>query len=98
MLRPKSYIVFTIGYSGKDYSIRTYWHEHRDLRALIKEKLKLGGFGQCGGLGRCGTCLVHVGQNLKDGDNTPKGYKALACHLPISDDLSNAFITILKVM
>jgi ferredoxin, 2Fe-2S len=96
MLRPKSYIAFTIGYAGAAYSMRTYWHEHRDLRALIKAKLKLGGFGQCGGLGRCGTCLVFVGQTQPDVGNTPKGYKALACQLPISDDLSNAYITILN--
>jgi ferredoxin, 2Fe-2S len=96
MLKPRSYIAFTIGYAGEAYNMHTYWHEHRDLRALIKKKLKLEGFGQCGGLGRCGTCLVHVGPAQPGFINAPEGYMALACQLPISDDLSNALITVLN--
>lgn len=33
---------------------------YRDLMHLIKDRVSIEGFGQCGGMGRCGTCLVEV--------------------------------------
>jgi len=44
--------------AGKRYELRTYAHEYRSLMALIYDKVYLEDFGDCKGIGRCGTCHV----------------------------------------
>lgn len=43
---------------GKRYELRTYAHEYRSLMALIYDKVYLEDFGDCKGIGRCGTCHI----------------------------------------
>jgi 2Fe-2S ferredoxin len=51
-------ISLTILYSSEEYKIQTYAGEYRDLKCLIQDRLFTDDFGQCGGMGRCGTCIV----------------------------------------
>jgi ferredoxin, 2Fe-2S len=45
---------------GKDYTFQTYTNEYRSLMVLIYDKIYVENFGDCKGIGRCGTCHVHL--------------------------------------
>ena len=53
-------IHFTILYNTEEIKIATYEGEFRNLMVLINEKIYVEDFGECKGIGRCGTCLVEV--------------------------------------
>ena len=83
-------IEFSLIHLGEEYKIKTYWHQYPDLRELISKKLGLTDFGECGGLGRCATCLVKIGEG-----NTTEVLNHVACETPIDDSLSNLKIEII---
>lgn len=101
-------IVFTVRYSGDEYQLKTYWGEYRTLRLLIENKLNIRGFGQCGGMGRCASCLIEI-VDLNDKSTflsrtehtsfrrTIRKYSIVrfACQIPVNDDLANVTIKIL---
>lgn len=45
---------------GQERAILTRPYEYRSLMHLITDRLFLDGFGECGGMGRCGTCIVEI--------------------------------------
>lgn len=45
---------------GVDHTLSTYAHEYRNLMMLIYDRIYIDGFGECKGMGRCGTCHVQV--------------------------------------
>lgn len=53
MIMPsKAYTIeFTGFYQGREYYFRTYEFEYRNLMVLLKDKICLDDFGQCGGVG-----------------------------------------------
>lgn len=78
--------------------------------ATLKDNLYLDDFGECGGVGRCSTCIVKTnrikGNSLLKERNEPvtlskMGYTddniRLSCQLLISDDLNGAEIEILEL-
>ncbi|TZF84035.1 (2Fe-2S)-binding protein [Pedobacter sp. BS3] len=100
-------ITFTIIYSGREHSIQTRWGEYRDLRALINDTMDVDDFGQCGGTGRCATCLVEITNSKaplpprqrneqtsieKAGIANPN--VRLSCQVYITDDLDGAVVRI----
>lgn len=89
--------------------IETYPGEYRNLMQLLKDKIYLDCFGECGGMGRCGTCIIKIdgikGDSIKKERNEPVtlsryGYNEveirLSCQIPISSDLDGAIIEILE--
>lgn len=56
----KELINFIVTESGKTSPVHTFKGEYRDLMTLLKDKLFLDSFGECGGMGRCATCLVEI--------------------------------------
>lgn len=60
MLQHENDIFFTLIYSGEELKVSTYEGEYRNLMILINEKIYVEDFGECRGIGRCGTCLVEV--------------------------------------
>lgn len=38
----------------------TYQGEYRNLMALLYDKFYIEDFGECKGIGRCGTCHIHI--------------------------------------
>jgi 2Fe-2S ferredoxin len=60
MTIPKPHIKFTLIDGGEEHVINTYNAEYRNLMVLINEKIYLEDFGECRGMGRCGTCVVEV--------------------------------------
>lgn len=53
-------IIFTLIYLDEELKVATYEGEFRNLMILIIEKVYVEDFGECKGIGRCGTCLVEV--------------------------------------
>ena len=53
-------IIFTLVYFDEEIKVATYEGEFRNLMILINEKIYVEDFGECKGIGRCGTCLVEV--------------------------------------
>jgi 2Fe-2S ferredoxin len=50
---------------GVEKALYAYSNEYRNLMELLNDKLFLECFGECRGIGRCGTCAVEIiSQNL----------------------------------
>lgn len=100
-------ITITIINVGEEYVVKTYLNEYRNLMVLLNNNIYLENFGECGGQGRCATCLVKV-SGLKGNANTmERNEKAtinktglgdsnirLACQILITEDLNEAVIDI----
>ncbi|HTN06703.1 2Fe-2S iron-sulfur cluster-binding protein [Agriterribacter sp.] len=54
------HISFTVISEGEEYIIQTCENEYRNLMVLLNDKIYIEDFGQCGGQGRCATCMVEV--------------------------------------
>lgn len=93
--------------SGNTFSIETFENEYRNLMVLLKDKFYLDLFGECGGMGRCATCLVRGsgirGKSALKNRNEPATLSKigctdnsvrLACQLLITHDLDGAHIEI----
>ena len=53
-------IVVTVRKEDREYELNTYPNEYRNLMEMLKDKLYSEDFGDCRGVGRCGTCAVAV--------------------------------------
>lgn len=53
-------INFKVQQSDGDFHVKTYIHSHRNLMALLYDELSLDGFGDCKGMGRCGSCQIRI--------------------------------------
>ena len=100
-------ISFTVTGFGEEYTVQTYENEYRNLMVLLNDKIYMEDFGQCGGQGRCGTCLVEVtasGGGLLTHERNEqstiakKGWVGqntrLSCQIFINDALNGAVINI----
>lgn len=103
-------INFIVIDNNTNYTIETYVGEYPNLMFLLREKLLLDDFGQCGGVGRCATCIIKItavkGDSLKKERNEPAtlskmGYEEddirLSCQLYITADLEECQIEILDL-
>ena len=110
MSKDRKKIRFTVTESGTIHEIETYIHEYPNLMFLLRDKLFLDDFGECGGVGRCATCIIKLngveGNALKKDRNEPAtlsklGYTAenirLSCQLYITTDLEDSQIEILEL-
>ena len=53
-------IHFTVVEDGLLHEITTSPREYRNLMVLLNDNIYLENFGECGGQGRCATCVVQV--------------------------------------
>ena len=97
----------TVKYFDEEKIIQTYTGEYRNLMVLLNEKFYLEDFGECKGMGRCGTCVVRV-SGLKNAAISKERNEAatldkmniaepglrLACQILINDDIENAVVEI----
>lgn len=100
----KDQILIRIISESGEHLISTYRNEYRSLMALIRDKLYPESFGECGGQGRCATCMVKLDviNEIPDQDrNEPatlskKGINdpaiRLSCGLLVDMTLNNATI------
>lgn len=58
-------ITISVFCDGENHEIKTYTNEYRSLMMLIYDKIYTEGFGECLGMGKCGTCLVEIMSNHK---------------------------------
>jgi len=107
MLSKAYTIEFTGYYEGQEYYLRTYDYEYRNLMALLKDKVCPDDFGQCGGMGRCGTCLVNVSGMANGSEKSQRNEQTtlpkmgmreeatrLSCQIQVDEDLKNAVVEI----
>lgn len=59
MLRTKD-IKITVLINEEQFILHTYPNEYRNAMALIRDHLFPDDFGECGGMGRCCTCMIQV--------------------------------------
>lgn len=106
----KQHISFTVWESGIKHNIHTYSHEYRNLMVLLNDRIFPDHFGECGGQGRCATCMVKLSGSdglmqleqhgnekttlLKNGV-TEENYR-LACQIAVNDWLNGAKITLVE--
>ncbi len=101
-------IIFTITYNLENHVVKTFRNEYRNLMVLLKDKIGPEVFGECGGMGRCGTCLINISglsDNLKNAYRNEQSTLSkmgiadqavrLSCQLQIDKDLNNAVISVL---
>lgn len=102
-------VKFTVAENDVEQIIETYPGDYKNLMELLKDKMYLDPFGECGGMGRCATCIIKVTglkgiSRIKD-RNEPAtlskfGYDTadirLSCQIIISADLDGATIEILE--
>ena len=106
----KNTIQFTVIENDSSQLIETYPNSHPNLMFLLRDNLGLDGFGECGGVGRCATCVINTtgitGNSTIKERNEPTtlskmGYEEestrLSCQLYITSDLDGAIITILEL-
>ena len=102
-------IIFTLNYFDEEISIETYEGEFRNLMVLINEKIYVEDFGECKGIGRCGTCLVEVDGLDASASEMERNEKStlakcalkkenlrLSCQVMINSALKNATIKIVE--
>lgn len=53
-------IRITVEYNNELHILETYTHGYRSLMHLIFDQIYIADFGDCRGMGRCGTCLVEI--------------------------------------
>lgn len=100
-------ISFTVISFGEEHKIETYENEYRNLMVLLNDKIYIEDFGQCGGQGRCATCMVEITTNntilltlerneqstiAKKGGAT--GNYRLSCQVFINEALNGAVISV----
>lgn len=103
-------IRFTVIENNSEQVIETFDGEYRNVMSLLKDKLDLDGFGECGGIGRCATCIVKVSgisgiSAIKDRKEpvtlSKSGYDEenirLSCQLFITKDLNGAIVELVNV-
>jgi len=101
-------IHFTAYYEGEKHDLQTYAHEYRNLMVLLYDKMYIEDFGECKGMGRCGTCAVKV-EGLPPAVNTlhrneeqtlykmgiQGGGVRLACQITVDENLENSTVEII---
>ncbi|MEO6868989.1 MAG: 2Fe-2S iron-sulfur cluster-binding protein [Ginsengibacter sp.] len=107
MKEPEQDINFSILYEGSNYPVSCYEGEYRNLMVLINEKIYVEDFGECKGIGRCGTCLVIISSDslpIPDRNEASTLKKVsiklpgirLSCQIMITKALNNTFITVVE--
>ena len=108
MVLQKTAIHLTAYYEGERYELQTYEGEYRNLMMLLYDKIYIEGFGECKGMGRCGTCLIKVKglpetvnvlerneERTLDKMGIQGGDFRLACQILINEALENVSIEII---
>lgn len=54
-------ITITVHFEGKTHTVQSLPYEYRSLMALLYDKIYIDDdFGECKGMGRCGTCVIQI--------------------------------------
>lgn len=99
---------FIVHHDGETRTISTYKNEYNSLMELLSDKLYAEGFGECGGMGRCATCMVSISQSVNALEGMERNEAAtlvkmgisepnvrLSCQIVVGEGLSGAEVTVL---
>lgn len=105
---PKKDITVSVSYDGECHEIQTYTNEYRSLMMLIYDRIYTESFGECLGMGKCGTCLVEViscrraptGYDRNENMTLLRNIKAkenirLSCQLVIDEKMDGLVVKVL---
>lgn len=108
MITHRNDIAFTLVYFDEKIKVETYEGEFRSLMSLINEKIYVEDFGECKGIGRCGTCLI-VAEGMSGSAVMDRNEKStlekcavkranlrLSCQIMINKSLQNSVIKIVE--
>lgn len=108
MINEQELIHFTILYGGDVYPVSCRRGSYRSLMVFLRDQFFPDAFGECGGMGRCGTCIVALRQaetaNFQRHRNEAgtlakmgvlEGSKRLSCQILIDESLQGAQIELL---
>lgn len=56
-------INITVVFDQEKITLQTFKGEYRNLMQLLYDKIYIEDFGDCKGMGRCGTCLIEILNN-----------------------------------
>ncbi len=59
-------ICITVFFGGNKHRIVTRRGGYRNLMALLYDRLYIDDFGECRGIGRCGTCHIYIINHTED--------------------------------
>jgi ferredoxin, 2Fe-2S len=90
------------------HELRTYANEYRSLMMLIHDQVYTDDFGECLGMGKCGTCLVKIKgtvsaptlyerneeRTLSRSGQAGMGFY-LACQIMIDEAINGAIVTVI---
>jgi ferredoxin, 2Fe-2S len=93
---------------SRDYFLETYPREYPNLMSLISNTILVDDFGDCKGMGRCGTCHIEVidggllirsegneGSTLGKLARTTEASR-LSCQIPVDESLNGAVVRIIS--
>jgi 2Fe-2S ferredoxin len=103
-------IHLTVLENNSKIPIVTYVGEYSNLMFLLRDTLYLEAFGECGGVGRCATCIIKImgltGKSITKERNEPVtlskiGFTEesirLSCQLLVTKDLNNTEIELIAL-
>jgi len=103
-------IQLTVTENNTNHIVETHVGEYPNLMFLLKDKLLLDSFGECGGVGRCATCVIKAkgikGNSANKERNEPATLSKighteddirLSCQLYITNDIDGAQIELLEL-
>ena len=107
MVSKKKEITVIAVKNKKEFFFKTYEGEYRNLMELFKDNLNLEEFGDCRGLGRCGTCTILVEDKIlqekdRNEETTLKKINVsnvkirLSCQILIDDNLEGIQFELLE--
>ncbi len=110
MVKELKTIEFTVIENGIQRQITTRHGAYPNLMFLLKNELQLDSFGECGGVGRCATCVIKTegitgNSQIKD-RNEPttlaklgfdETHIRLSCQIYITQDLNNSIIELIEL-
>lgn len=107
--RPDKNILVIVDYEDQQYEIRTYPNEYSSLMMLIYDQIYTEGFGECRGMGKCGTCLVEITAKRQEPTAYERNEDAtllkaglqqenlrLACQLMVDENLDGLTVKVLS--
>ncbi len=100
-------INFTVIIGEERHAIESFKGEYRNLMMLLYDKFYLEDFGECKGIGRCGTCHIQLLNNSgellqrvgNEGTTLTKmdgvtDHSRLACQINVDEKLEGAVIVV----
>jgi ferredoxin, 2Fe-2S len=102
-------IRITVIIQGEKFPVTTFKGEYRNLMMLLYDKFYLDGFGECKGIGRCGTCHIQIADCNREllrkvgNENSTlskmtgvANNSRLACQMDINEELDGSIIEIIS--